>query len=479
MDEERKIPGRKKTSETDARDDGVFGRKLVRGKEAGASDTDGTAPKTQVSGEEIYLPETIFEDWNHIKDTTQQIFVGRMNEGEITYEEYADKEKFVELIQDIFDGDVSLQLPLDLGKKKKLYNYLWQEFYGLGGLEDYLNFEETEDIVLNRFDQLYIYTAGDITSGDSPFKDDKEVAEFLNRIYAAQGREINRSNPIEDGTLPDGSRIVALVPPVVEHPIFVIRKHNIKSYSEEEYLKKDMFPTEFLDDLKTWVKENQTLVLSGATGSGKTTFLNFVSSLISNKDRICVIENTKELQMQGKNVVPMQAVMRGARQGRGDISAIRFRDLVSTSLRLRPDRIIVGECRGAEAFDMLQAINTGHEGSMTTLHANSPQDAIKRLESMASQAEENLPLSSIQDMIGSGIDVIIQVERSTGEAKRVVKGAIQVINSFDVDIEELPQGKYGIQKLPEHQTVYILPLWTWDPVERKLVRHNDLVQSKW
>src|SRR6266850_1176085 len=314
-------------------------------------------------------------------------------------------------------------IPMTMGEREKLIEEILDEVFGLGPLEPLLKDPTISDILVNGFDNVYVERAGRMVETNIRFKDANHVRLIIERIVSAIGRRIDDSSPIVDARLADGSRVCAVIPPLsLIGPVISIRRYGKKVLSSEDLLKNDTFTTGMLDFLSGCVEARLNIVVSGGSGSGKTTMLNTLSRFIPEEERIITIEDTAELQLQQSHVVRLETRPINI-EGAG---AITQRDLVINTLRMRPDRIIVGESRGAEALDMLQAMNTGHDGSMTTVHANSPRDAFSRLETMVMMASQHVPDKVIRQQLASAINVVVQCARLS-DGTRKVTGIAEVI----------------------------------------------------
>ncbi|MBV2263509.1 MAG: CpaF family protein [Thauera sp.] len=317
------------------------------------------------------------------------------------------------LVREIIAAEASLPSALD---REQLCREVLDEAIGLGPLEALLADESVSEIMVNRFDQIFVERGGRITPHPTTFTSDRAVLGVIERIVAPLGRRIDESSPMVDARLRDGSRVNAIIPPLaLKGPTLTIRKFARRALEVEDLVRMDSLSHEMAAFLRTCVEQRRNIVVSGGTGSGKTTFLNLLSNFIPDGERIITIEDAAELRLHHSHLVSLEARPANL-EGRG---AISIRDLVRNALRMRPDRIVVGECRGGEALDMLQAMNTGHEGSMTTLHANSPRDALSRLETLVLMAGMDLPLAAIREQIASAVDVIVQQTRFACGARRV------------------------------------------------------------
>ena len=307
-------------------------------------------------------------------------------------------------------------LPMTVNEREKLIEEILDEVFGLGPLEPLLKDPSISDIMVNGFDNVYIERAGRMVETNIRFKDQAHVRMIIERIVSAVGRRIDDSSPIVDARLQDGSRVCAVIPPLsLIGPVLSIRRYGSRVLSTEDLLKLETFTTGMLDFLSGCVEARLNIVISGGSGSGKTTMLNTLSRFIPEEERIVTIEDTAELQLQQNHVVRLETRTPNI-EGAG---AITQRDLVINSLRMRPDRIIVGESRGPEALDMLQAMNTGHDGSMTTVHANSPRDAFSRLETMVMMASQHVPDKVIRQQLASAINIVVHCTRLNDGSRRV------------------------------------------------------------
>ena len=285
-----------------------------------------------------------------------------------------------------------------------------------GILEDFLRDECVSEIMVNGFERIYIERAGKLFLTEAKFSDEKEIYQIIENILAPLGKSVSQDSPYADARLPDGSRVNIVVPPVsLAGPMITIRKFSKKMLSGESLVSSGSLSKNMLEFLKLCVECRQNIVVSGGTGSGKTTLLNILSSYIPAGERIITIEDSAELRLIQDNVGSLEARPLDM-SGNGEIT---IRQLVMNALRMRPDRIIVGECRGAEALDMLQAMNTGHSGSLTTVHANTPRDCIKRIETMVMMSGFDLPLRSIREQIASAVDIIVQTSRMQDGSRKV------------------------------------------------------------
>ena len=308
-------------------------------------------------------------------------------------------------------------VPLSFAERERLAREILDEIFGLGPLEPLLKDPTISDILVNRFNRVYVERAGKLEATGLSFKDDAHLMQIIDRIVSRVGRRVDESSPMVDARLADGSRVNAIIPPLaIDGPCLSIRRFGRDPLTARNMLENKTLTESMLELLSAMVKGRLNVLVSGGTGAGKTTLLNVLSGYIPNSERIVTIEDAAELQLKQEHVVRLETRPPNI-EGKG---AVRQRQLVINSLRMRPDRIIVGEVRGEEAFDMLQAMNTGHEGSLTTVHANSPRDALARVESMFSMANLNLPERAMRQQIASAIHGVVQVSRMSDGTRKVI-----------------------------------------------------------
>jgi pilus assembly protein CpaF len=324
----------------------------------------------------------------------------------------ASQELFAVIQQLISEHDT----PLSSVERFRLAQQVLDEVFGLGPLEPLLEDSTISDILVNGSNQVYVERKGVLEKTNVVFKDDRHLMHIIDKIVSSVGRRIDESSPMVDARLKDGSRVNAIIPPLaIDGPSLSIRKFGSKPLTAEDLLQSRAFTQPMLEVLKGAVRARMNIVVSGGTGSGKTTLLNVLSGFISVKERVVTIEDSAELQMKQEHVVRLECRPPNV-EGKG---AIRQRELVINALRMRPDRIVLGEIRGAEALDMLQAMNTGHDGSITTLHANTPRDALGRLETMAMMSDVNPSEKAIRSQTASAIHLIVQVARMSDGSRRI------------------------------------------------------------
>jgi pilus assembly protein CpaF len=307
-------------------------------------------------------------------------------------------------------------VPLSMTERDRLAQEVLDEVFGLGPLEPLLNDSTISDILVNTFNSVYIERRGMLEKTTVTFKDNRHLMHIIDKVVSAVGRRVDESSPMVDARLKDGSRVNVIIPPLaVDGPILSIRRFGAKPLEAEDLVRNQMLTPAMLEVLKGAVKARLNIVVSGGTGAGKTTLLNVLSGFISPTERIVTIEDSAELQMKQEHVVRLETRPPNV-EGRG---AIRQRELVINALRMRPDRIVLGEVRGEETLDMLQAMNTGHDGSITTIHSNTPRDALARLETMAMMSEVRLAEKAIRAQIAAAVHVIVQVARQSDGSRRI------------------------------------------------------------
>lgn len=327
----------------------------------------------------------------------------------------------------------SRELPKDIDINE-LSNQVLNEAVGLGPLEPLLADDDVSEIMINKFDEIWVERRGQLTLSGATFTSDSAVLGAIERIVTPLGRRIDESSPMVDARLKDGSRVNAIIPPLaIRGPSMTIRKFSKRQITSDDFISFGSLTAEMVDLIETIVNLRLNIIISGGTGTGKTTFLNMVGNFVADDERIVTIEDAAELKLMQPNLVSLESRPPNV-EGKGIIS---IRDLVRNSLRMRPDRIIVGECRGGEALDMLQAMNTGHDGSMTTLHSNSPRDAVARLEVLVLMAGMNLPVRAIREQIASAVQVVVQLTRFSCGARKVT--SIAEIVGIEGDVIQMQE----------------------------------------
>ncbi len=336
------------------------------------------------------------------------------------------RNQILSVIQDLV---ATQNTPLSLNEREQLSREVLDEVFGLGPLEPLLQDPTINDILVNTHKNVYVERAGVLEKTSVVFKDQAHLMHIIEKIVSAVGRRVDESSPMVDARLADGSRVNIILPPLaVDGPSVSIRRFSTIPLEVDDLIANKTVTPQMVELLKGAVKSRLNIVISGGTGAGKTTLLNVLSDFISQRERIVTIEDSAELQMKQAHVVRLECRPPNV-EGKG---AIRQRQLVINALRMRPDRIVVGEVRGEEALDMLQAMNTGHDGSLTTIHANSPRDAIYRMETMALMANLNLPEKAIRHQIASAVAIVLQVSRMSDGSRRVTH--LTEITGIDEDV---------------------------------------------
>ena len=319
--------------------------------------------------------------------------------------------------------------PLSLGERDLLFGELVDEVFGLGPLEPLLRDPSISDILVNGYQHVFVERSGQLERVGTSFQDDRHLLRVIDRIVSGVGRRIDDSSPMVDARLPDGSRVNAIVPPLaVDGPLLSIRRFPAERLKAQDLVTLRALTQPMLDFLSHCVRARLNALISGGTGAGKTTLLNVLSNFITERERIVTIEDAAELQLQQEHVARLETRPPNV-EGKG---AVRQRQLVINALRMRPDRIVVGEVRGEEALDMLQAMNTGHDGSLTTVHANTPRDALSRIETMIAMGATNLPERAMRQQIASAIQLVVQQTRLSDGSRKVT--SISEITGMEGDI---------------------------------------------
>ncbi|MBI5242646.1 MAG: Flp pilus assembly complex ATPase component TadA [Elusimicrobia bacterium] len=349
--------------------------------------------------------------WDELKQKMHTKVVSAMETERIRISESDERNteiraKISVIIENLLQKEVNL--PLSREQRQRFVSELIDEILGLGPLEELMRDSNVNEIMVNAPEKIFIEKAGKLVLTTLRFRDEEQVIQVIKRIVAPIGRRIDESVPLVDARLKDGSRVNAIIPPLaVSGPTLTIRRFSKKPFTGPDLVRMNSISAEFLEFLENCVRVRKSIIISGGTGTGKTTFLNMLSSSIPEEERIITVEDTAELKLQQEHWVRLESRPPNI-EGKGEVT---IRDLVKNCLRMRPDRIVVGECRGCEALDMLQAMNTGHEGSLATIHANSPRDALTRLEAMCMMASAELPIWALREMIASAVQIIVQITR--------------------------------------------------------------------
>ena len=396
--------------------------------------------------EDDILPDT--HKYSLLKEKLHKDLVEKMKE----YSDEQDRTFLSNIIKVKIQELLSMYgIKVDISTQNKISKELIDDIVGFGILEDLLSDETVTEIMVNGCDDIYIERNGKIEKTDIKFTNVEKLKTIINRIVAPIGRHVDESSPIVDARLKDGSRVNVVISPVaLEGPILTIRKFAKHKLSGQELINYGSLNDEMLKFLKSAVANKKNILISGGTGSGKTTLLNIISSFIGMKERIVTIEDSAELQLQQEHVIRLESRPKSLE----GTSEITIRRLVINSLRMRPDRIIVGECRAGETLDMLQAMNTGHSGSMTTVHSNSCSDAISRLVVMCLMAGFDLPEKSIISMIVSAIDIIIQIKRFPDGSRKI--------------------SEISLLQNSEESNYKLVPIFVYDELQKSFVKKYDI-----
>ncbi|HEX5109964.1 MAG TPA: CpaF family protein [Vicinamibacterales bacterium] len=375
-----------------------------------------------------------------LKGKVHQELLNRLNLDKLTRTSKAEAEPEIRLlIQDLLDRE-NQRVPLSLSEREALVGDVLNELFGLGPLEALLKDPSISDILVNKSSQVFIEREGRIEETDIVFRDDKHLMQIIERIVSAVGRRIDESTPMVDARLQDGSRVNVIIPPLaLDGPAMSIRRFRTDRLGAEDLVARESLTAPMLNFLKGTVAARMNIIVSGGTGAGKTTLLNILSSFISGGERVVTIEDAAELKLRQKHVVRLETRPPNI-EGKG---AVRQRQLVINALRMRPDRIVVGEVRGEEALDMLQAMNTGHDGSLTTIHANTPRDALHRLDTMVAMANLNIPDKAVRQQIASAVNIVIQINRMSDGTRKVT--SVSEITGMEQDVITM-QEIFGFKK---------------------------------
>jgi pilus assembly protein CpaF len=362
-----------------------------------------------------YITATTRTDFGYVKNAIHRKLIQKLNLDRLTEINREDVRREVGVIlETLVVGELT---PMNLQERERLAQEVLDEVFGLGPLEPLLADPTVSDILVNSYKRVYVERRGILEATGIQFRDDVHLMAIIDRIVSAIGRRVDESSPMVDARLADGSRVNAIIPPLaVDGPCLSIRRFGKDPLVAEDLLNNRSLTGPMLELLSGCVKARLNILISGGTGAGKTTLLNVLSSYISNRERIVTVEDAAELQLKQEHVVRLETRPPNI-EGKG---AVQQRQLVINSLRMRPDRIIVGEVRGEEALDMLQAMNTGHDGSLTTIHANTPRDALARLETMVAMSNLGIPDSALRRQISSAIDLVIQVGRLSDGTRKVM-----------------------------------------------------------
>ena len=369
--------------------------------------------------EEAEIGKTKLSFWDDLKQKIHKEVVRTLEIERIVISDESSasaqtRKRVAAIVDDILQKQPNLQFSRD--QRTRFASELLDEILGLGPLETLMRDSSVTEIMVNAFDKIFIEQKGKLTLTKYKFRNNDQVIQVIKRIVSPLGRRIDESVPLVDARLKDGSRVNAIIAPLaVSGPTLTIRRFSQKPFGPADYFRFGTISPECMEFLEKCVRIRKNIIVCGGTGTGKTTFLNALSGYIADDERIITVEDTAELRLQQPHWVSLESRPPNV-EGKG---AITIQDLVKNCLRMRPDRIVVGECRGAEALDMLQAMNTGHEGSLTTIHANTPRDGLSRLEAMCMQASADLPIFAIREMISSAVNMIVQLSRFSDGSRKV------------------------------------------------------------
>jgi pilus assembly protein CpaF len=355
-------------------------------------------------------------EYQDLKERIHRSLLNRLNLDRLNRVGRAEAEPELRgLIIGLLDAETATT-PLSLAERESLIVDVFHELFGLGPLEALLADPSVSDILVNRYNQIYVEREGKLEETKLSFKDDQHLLRIIERIVSSVGRRVDESSPMVDARLQDGSRVNAIIPPLaLDGPVLSIRRFRTDKLGAHDLVERVSLTQPMLDFLKAAVGARLNILVSGGTGAGKTTFLNVLSGFISDRERIVTIEDAAELVLRQRHVVRLETRPANI-EGKG---VVKQRQLVINALRMRPDRIVVGEVRGEEALDMLQAMNTGHDGSLTTIHANSPRDALHRLDTMVAMANLNIPDKAIRQQVAAAVHLVVQLTRLSDGHRRV------------------------------------------------------------
>ncbi|MCX6544252.1 MAG: CpaF family protein [Acidobacteria bacterium] len=367
--------------------------------------------------------------YQEIKARVHQDLLSRLNLERLSTTRREEAEPEVRrLILGMLDVETK-NVPLSRFERETLIVDVLNELFGLGPLEALLADSTISDILVNRYNQVYVEREGRLEETPIVFKDDRHLLQIIERIVSAVGRRVDESSPMVDARLADGSRVNVIIPPLaLDGPVLSIRRFRTDRLGAQDMVERVTLTDPMLEFLKAAVTCRLNIIVSGGTGAGKTTFLNVLSGFVSDKERIVTVEDAAELVLRQRHVVRLETRPPNI-EGKG---MVKQRQLVINALRMRPDRIIIGEVRGEEALDMLQAMNTGHDGSLTTIHANSPRDALYRLDTMVAMANLNIPDKAIRQHVASAVDIVVQMTRLSDGTRKVT--AISELTGMEGDV---------------------------------------------
>jgi pilus assembly protein CpaF len=375
------------------------------------------------------LTDTRNPQYQALKGKIHQDVLGRLNLDRLNKTSRNEAEPEIRaVIQELLDRE-NQRVPLSLFDRENVIEDVLNELFGLGPLEALLKDPSISDILVNKASQVFIEREGKLEDTDIVFRDDRHLMQIIERIVSAVGRRIDESTPMVDARLQDGSRVNVIIPPLaLDGPAMSIRRFRTDRLGADDLVVRESLTRPMLDFLRGAVSARMNILVSGGTGAGKTTLLNILSSFIKDGERIVTIEDAAELMLRQRHVIRLETRPPNI-EGKG---AVRQRQLVVNALRMRPDRIVVGEVRGEEALDMLQAMNTGHDGSLTTIHANSPRDALYRIDTMVAMADLNIPDKAVRQQVASALNVVIQISRMADGTRKVT--SISEVTGMEQDV---------------------------------------------
>lgn len=385
---------------------------------------------TSVPEQVLAMEESMLLEKSSYHDLKSRIHQKLLDRVDLSAMERLPADRLMSEIKDLVEQLLNEEkTPINLIERGRLVSDIQHEILGLGPLEPLLADPTISDILVNTYSQVYVERRGKLELTDAHFADNRHLMKIIDRIVSRVGRRVDESSPMVDARLSDGSRVNAIIPPLaLDGPLLSIRRFPAAPLKMDDLVRYKSLTPAMAEVIAGLVKSKCNILISGGTGSGKTTLLNIMSGFIPSSERVVTIEDAAELQLQQPHVVRLETRPPNV-EGKGEVAQ---RALVRNSLRMRPDRVIIGEVRGPEAMDMLQAMNTGHEGSMATVHANTPRDALSRIENMVSMAEMNLPAKAVRQQISSAIWVVVQVSRMTDGKRKLI--SIQEITGMEGDI---------------------------------------------
>ncbi len=408
------------------------------------------ASDNSANGARVHVAPSVADPYAELKTGIHHAVIGKL--GPKLFAAQTSEDLTEQVLRAVSEQLALDRTPLTREERRRLVREIADDILGYGPLEPLLRDDSITEIMVNAHDRIYVERSGKLEPHPMSFVDDAHLLRIIDKIVSQIGRRIDESSPMVDARLPDGSRVNAIIPPLaLRGPTVTIRKFSRDPYTMDDLINFGSISSRGAQFLAACVKGKLNMLISGGTGTGKTTLLNALSSFVPGDERIITIEDAAELQLQQDHVITLESRPPNI-EGQGEI---RIRELVRNALRMRPDRIIVGEVRGAETLDMLQAMNTGHEGSLTTIHANSPRDALSRLETLVLTAGVELPLRAIREQISSAFDVLVQIQRLVDGSRRVthvtevLRMESEVVTLQDIFIAKPPDEDAGHSGQPQ------------------------------